>query len=84
LMLCTTLIYLHPINECVSRTFFCHVTLWVHVGPLNLLVCEEPIHNKSYIRTEEQPGDWLYRQDVAQRATIREREREFIPPGASA
>jgi hypothetical protein len=27
------LIYLCLINECVSRTFFCHVTLWVHMGP---------------------------------------------------
>jgi hypothetical protein len=32
---------------------------------------------QSYVRIEEQAGGWLYRQDVAQRATIREREREL-------
>jgi hypothetical protein len=44
-MLCTTLVYLRPVNECVSRTFSYHVALWVYVGPYNILVCEEPIHN---------------------------------------
>jgi hypothetical protein len=44
-MLCTTLVYLRPVNEYVSRTFSYHVTLWVYVGPYNILVCEEPIHN---------------------------------------
>jgi hypothetical protein len=42
---------------------------------------------QSYIRTEEQPGGWLYRQDVAQRATIKmqsaksgvSRESAYLP-----
>jgi hypothetical protein len=33
LMLCTTLIYLCLVNECISRTFLHHVTSRVYVGP---------------------------------------------------
>jgi hypothetical protein len=60
----TKLFELRPVNKTTCHTRVSGVLTDRRYG-------SEMDRIKSYVRTGEQPSGWLYRQDVAQRATIR-------------